>query len=719
MFATPDRTSTHRGVDHGHDHVDDPAADPGGDGGGDGHEPAWRRSLNPRQRAAVEHGHGPLLVVAGAGTGKTRVLASRVARLLADGSSPDRILLLTFTRRAATEMLARVGALTDHRAAAQVWGGTFHSVANRLLRRHGAAIGLSPTFSVLDQADTADLVGLVRTRAGSAERRRRFPRADTIAAVYTRVVNSQSPLDDVLTQSFPWCRDHRDDLAGIFTAYTKHKRHHHLLDFDDLLLFWRAMARSPETGPALRASFDHVLVDEYQDTNALQADIVAALGAPDGNVTAVGDDAQAIYGFRAATAENMARFTATFPTATVVALEQNYRSLQPILDLANAVLADAPRPERPTHLDKVLWTERTGSRRPRLVTCHDELAQSAYVCDAVLGLREEGIDLRDQAVLFRTGHHSDGLELELARRDIPFVKYGGLRFLEAAHVRDVMALLRVVDNPADHLAWHRALDLLEGVGSATRRRLHTELGLDEEPDGALARFVAGEGRLPAPAREAGVELRRAWSDCAGLDLPPQDAIDRLLPFCELTFPNRYPDAPTRLADLSRLARSAPNGISRTRFLTELALDPPERSGDLAGPPDLDDDYLVLSTIHSAKGCEWRAVHLIGAADGNLPSDMALADRDGLAEERRLTYVALTRARDHLSVTFPLRFHVHRHGRDDRHHLAQLSRFLQAGRHLFDEVAGPAAPDPAGATLPQASVGVAAQVDAVLGELWRL
>jgi len=699
-------------------HLDDVGADSQGHPSGGDQEPAWRRGLNLRQLDVVTHPGGPLLVLAGAGTGKTRALASRVARLVAEGTAPDRILLLTFTRRAATEMLARVGAMTDHRATAQVWGGTFHAVANRLLRRHGPAIGLSPAFTVLDQADATDLVGLVRTSAGLGEGRRRFPRPDTMAAIYTRVVNAQVPLDDVLAEAFPWCRDHHDDLAGVFAAYTERKRRHHLLDFDDLLLFWRAMVCSPDTGPALRATFDHILVDEYQDTNALQADIVAALGAPCGNVTAVGDDAQAIYGFRAATAENMARFTTTFPTATVIALEQNYRSVQPILDLANAVLADAPAEQRPDHLAKVLWTQRPGTVRPRLVTCHDELAQSAYVCDTVLALREEGIDLRHQAVLFRTGHHSDALELELARRDIPFVKYGGLRFLEAAHIKDVMALLRVVDNPADQLAWHRALDLLEGVGPATRRRLHGELGLDDEPAAALSRFLAGDLGLPAPARQAAGELRAAWSDCSTLELGPADAIDRLTPFCVLTFPGRYADAPARLADLVQLARSAPAGISRSRFLTELTLDPPERTGDRAGPPHLDDDYLVLSTIHSAKGCEWRAVHLIGAADGNLPSDMALGDRDGLAEERRLTYVALTRARDHLTVTFPLRFHVHRHGRDDRHHLAQLSRFLQPQRHLFDEIADHHEDGPTGATLPRAEVPAAAQVDALLQDLWR-
>jgi DNA helicase II / ATP-dependent DNA helicase PcrA len=693
--------------------------------------PRWAEGLNSAQLAAVSHPGGPLLIVAGAGTGKTRTLAARVARLLDSGVRPDRILLLTFTRRAANEMLTRVGSLTDRRAAARVWGGTFHAVANRLLRLHGPAVGLSPAFSVLDQHDAADVLGMVRTELGLAERGRRFPRSDTLAAAYSRMVNTQQPLAAVLSEAFPWCAEHHDDLGDVFAAYTARKRKHNLLDFDDLLLHWRALAASPASGPAIAGLFDHVLVDEYQDTNALQADIVARLCGPDGDVTVVGDDAQAIYGFRAATVENMAAFTTTFRGAAVVSLEQNYRSAQPILDVANAVLAqqDPHPPAGPASRGEVgriparrLWTERPGGRPPRLTTCPDGHEEATVVCETVLELREEGVDLAQQAVLFRAGHHSDLLELELARRDIPFVKYGGLRFLEAAHVKDVMAMLRVVDNPADAPAWHRVLALLEGVGPAALRRLHGELGLDQHPEGALDRFVHDEPRLPSPARPAAAELRAAWADCAALDLGPGDAIDRLRGFCGLVFPGRYSDAASRLADMEQLALSAAPGMTRSRFLTELALDPPERAGDLAGPAHLDDDHLVLSTIHSAKGCEWRVVHLIGAADGNLPSDMALADRGGLAEERRLVYVALTRARDLLHVTFPLRYHVHRRGGDDRHHLAQLSRFLQPVQPLFDQAparAGLGPPDHTrspsrlGATVP-----VSVEVDAFLHGLWR-
>jgi DNA helicase-2/ATP-dependent DNA helicase PcrA len=673
--------------------------------------PCWSAGLNDAQLAAVEHTGAPLLIVAGAGTGKTATLAARVARLLDDGIPPDRILLLTFTRRAAQEMLARVGAMTDQRLAAQVWGGTFHSVAHRLLRHHGAAVGLHDGFTVLDQSDTTDLLGVIRTELRFGERARRFPRKDTIAAVYSRMVNTQAPLTEILQGAFPWCADHADDLAEVFTAYTARKRRHHVLDYDDLLLFLRAIAVSPASGPALAARFDHVLVDEYQDTNALQADIVAALVGTGGGVTVVGDDAQAIYGFRAATVANMWAFPARFDGAARVTLEQNHRSTTPILAVANALLRDAPG-----QFQKELWTDRPGGTRPSLTTCVDEHAQSQVVCDRVLELRERGVDLRDQAVLFRTGHHSDGLEVELARRDIPFVKYGGLSFLEAAHVKDLLALLRVVENPADQLAWHRVLGRLDGVGPATVRRVVDELGLETDPPGALVRFLEGAGRLPAPAQEAAEELRAAWTDCSSGRLSPAAEVDRLVPFCRLVFPARYRNAAARLADLDRLAASARGATSRSRLLADLTLDPPERTGDLAGRPHLDDDYLVLSTIHSAKGGEWRVVHLIHAADGNIPSEMALGDAEGLAEERRLAYVAVTRAREELHVTFPLRFHVHRHGLDDRHHLAQLSRFLEPHRALFDEHSSPVTTCDE-TDLELAAVTVADEVDALLHGLW--
>ena len=634
-------------------------------------------TLNSEQLRAVAHHGSPLLIVAGAGTGKTKTLVARLAALIEQGVAPDRILLLTFTRRAAAEMVHRAGLATDPRAAAQVWGGTFHGVANRLLRQFGDALGLPAGFTVLDQGDSTDLLGIIRSEQGLAERGSRFPRKETVTSIYSRMVNSQEKLDEVLTRWFPWCADHGDALRGLFTAYTQRKRQHHVLDYDDLLLYWRALAASAEVGGAIKALFDHVLVDEYQDTNAIQVDILRSL-CPPAALTAVGDDAQAIYGFRAATVHNMWRFAEHFPDAETVTLAENYRSGQPILDVANDLLAQSS-----THLPKNLTSTRGEGARPQLITCRDETAQSTQVATTILELREQGIDLRDQAVLFRAGHHSDALEIELIRRDIPFVKYGGLKYLEAAHVKDLLSLLRILDNPNDQLAWNRVLALLDGVGPATVRRLIDELDSGDSAD-PLGRFICGGGKVPPSAQGDVDELRSALGDCVGRGDRPGHDIERLLPFCRRVMVRKYDNSAQRVADLEQLHLTAGSYQSRSRFLTELVLDPPDRSADLAGKPHLDDDYLTLSTIHSAKGCEWKAVHLIHAADGYIPLDMSLSDKDGLEEERRLLYVALTRARDVLQVTWPQRYHMRRYGHDDRHNLAPLSRFIDAVRPLFDE-----------------------------------
>jgi len=690
-------------------------------------EPLWRVGLNPEQRAAVDHDGSALLIVAGAGTGKTKTLAARVARLVDEGVNPDRVLLLTFTRRAAQEMLDRVAAMTDRRATARIWGGTFHSVANRLLRAHGDAVGLNPSFTVLDPGDSVDLFAMVRADLGHAKGARRFPKAATLASIYSRVVNSQEKLSDVVDKHFPWCVDHVEAITDICRSYTERKRRHQVLDYDDLLLHWRGLAASPVGGEALRARFDHVLIDEYQDTNTIQADIVSSLCSGPAQLTVVGDDAQAIYGFRAATVENMWRFTVDFPGAKTVTLARNYRSTTPILEIANGVLAQS---EFLVH--KQLVAERSGGSAPSLITCGDEAFQSTWICDEVLRQREEGIDLRDQAVLFRAGHHSAHLELELARRDIPFVKFGGLKFLEAGHIKDMLCLMRVLDNPADELAWSRVLGSLDGVGPATSRRLFEQLGLggdDPDPGAAdpLNRFLHDDLDVSPRSRDDIVALREAWADCltsgasqatgpGRASLSPATQLDRLRAVCERTFPRRYENAEARLADLDQLAVLANGYQSRSRFLTEVVLDPPERTGDLAGPPHLDDEYLTLSTIHSAKGCEWSAVYLLHAADGNLPSDMAIDDAAGLDEELRLAYVAVTRAKTRLSITFPMRYHIHRHGRDDRHHYAQLSRFFEPIRDRF-EVGVSGAPEVAEVSMSAERVDLTDEVDAMLEGLW--
>lgn len=691
--------------------------------------PRYLARLNPAQLEAVTHDGAALLIVAGAGTGKTGTLAARVAHLIEQGTEPQRILLLTFTRKAAQEMLTRAGTMTDDAATAQVWGGTFHSVAHRLLRIEGHAIGLHEGFTVLDPSDAVELFGIVRAEHVDTTGPR-FPRKETIAAIYDRVVGTQRPLEQVLKVDYPWCIEHLETLPAIFTAYTQRKRARRLLDFADLLLFWRAMMATAGVGDAVARRFDHVLVDEFQDTDPVQADIVHAIADRGARLTVVGDDAQAIYGFRAATVENMWRFAERRADATRVTLERNYRSIGPILDLANDVLGASS-----THFDKQLQPVRNGTRMPRLVACRDEMSQARSVADRILELREEGFALVDQAVLFRTGHHSDLLELELGRRDIPFVKFGGLKFLEAAHIKDLVSLLRILDNPYDELAWSRTLRTLPGVGPATVAGTLRRLGVvqaetvsapGDTPDVSsdpLHRFIAALPPLPSAARDDADALADALRDCAarttdGDEVAPALQVERLAAWLAGTLDRRYDRAEMRAGDLHQLTRTAEGYSSRSRFLTELVLEPPASTGDLAGAPHLDDDYLTLSTIHSAKGGEWGAVHLIQAVDGSLPADMSLSSTEGLEEERRLLYVALTRARDVLDVYAPLRFH-HTRQRSDRHSYAPISRFLAPLRHRFVETGDGSGTDPdAGSMLdPNARITIADEVDASIHRLW--
>jgi DNA helicase II / ATP-dependent DNA helicase PcrA len=670
--------------------------------------------LNPEQRAAVEHLGGPLLVVAGAGSGKTWTLACRVARLVDRGVSPERVLLLTFTRRAAREMLSRAEALTGERSVGRVWGGTFHATANRLLRMHGGALGLSSAFTVLDRTDTADLMDLIRGELGLGEGERRFPRKETLADVYSRTVNARKRLADVLSREYPWCAEQAEGIRSIFELYTERKRAQNALDYDDLLLFWEALCRHPAAGPAIAEAFDHVLVDEYQDTNAVQADILASLRAKGDGLMVVGDDAQAIYAFRSATVRNILEFPERYPGTTIVRLERNYRSTRPILDATNAVIALSPQRHA-----KTLWTERVGGPLPSLLTCIDERDQADAVCRAILGHRERGTALREQAVLFRAGHHSDLLEVELTRRNIPFVKYGGLKFLESAHVKDALAVLRIADNPRDEVSWFRVLQLLDRVGPAGARRVMAAIGL-AAPGDPMTRFLEHSIAVPAPARTELDTMRETFRDLAtfGEAGAPAPQVERVRRFLEPLLRRRYDQPEPRLRDLEQLEQLATGHASRERFVTDLTLDPPVSTSDLAGPPHLDEDFVTLSTIHSAKGGEWDVVHVIHAADGMIPSDMAAGDPDELEEERRLFYVALTRARDELHVSFPLRYHRTNRGLEDRHWYAQLTRFLpEEVRERFslettyrDEAGGTE-------TTPAVHDGRSSDVDALLAGLW--
>ena len=659
--------------------------------------------LNEQQQEAATHAGGPLLILAGAGTGKTRTLVARAAWLREQGTPASRILLLTFTRRAADDMLARAAPRTPS-AAERITGGTFHAIAHRIIREHAESFSLAPEFTVIDPSDTTDLMDARRAEHGLVGTERRAPRAGVCADIYTRCVNTQRPVAELVRSQFPWCVDHTDQLAGLFRGYVAHKRRHGLVDFDDLLLLWRAALADPATGPVLRGMFDAVLVDEYQDVNAVQADI-ARLLRPDGaGLTCVGDDAQAVYGFRGADPEHLQRLAADFPHLTVVRLARNYRSKQAVLALANAV-----RPQSPG-LELALTSDRGAGSAPLLVRCHDEATQAREICARVLAAHEAGTELREQAVLVRASHHSDVLEVELSVRRIPYVKYGGLRITEASHVKDFLAAARVVANPADDIAWFRVLRLHEGVGPAAARRFIDVL-VPAEP-GPFDRWKEAVEAAPRRTREALAATVGGLAAVAALDRTGERAA-AILEALEAPLRDRYPDAGARIADLQRLADAAASRPSLHDALTELALDPPVSAGDLAGPPRLDEDYLIISTVHSAKGLEWPVVHLPQLVDGFVPSDMALSTAEGLAEEQRLFYVAVTRAREQLFLYAPMRMHVHRMGSDDRHGYGQLSRFLDPGALAACESVTAAPPEP---VLPRTG-RLAARVDAALDALW--
>jgi DNA helicase-2/ATP-dependent DNA helicase PcrA len=657
--------------------------------------------LDDEQRLAATHPPGPLLVLAGAGTGKTRTLVARAAWLCGQGLDPERVLLLTFTRRSADDMLARAA---PEGGARRIRGGTFHSVAHGVIRRHAESFSLPPEFSVIDPGDVTDLFEVLRGQYGLVTTQRRAPRAAACADIYTRCVNTQRPITEVIAAGFSWCTDFTSELSALFTGYVAHKRAHALVDFDDLLLLWRAGLADSAAGPALRGMFDAVLVDEYQDVNAVQADIVRLL-RPDGSgLTCVGDDAQAIYAFRGADPAHLRGLPDAFPGSAVVRLTVNYRSRRPVLHLANLI-----RPQSPG-LELTLAASRDGGLAPQLIRCYDEATQAREICTRVLAAREAGTGLRDQAVLIRSAHHSDVLEIELTARGIPFVKYGGLRFTETAHVRDFLAALRVITNPADDVAWHRVLKLHDGIGPAHAAGLTAVLRLTEPAP--LDRRNEAAAAAPARCRAA---LTATLDGLAGAALGTEPAHQAAAVLTALDAPlrARYPDAPARLADLHRLADAAASRPSLHDALVELTLDPPLSASDLAGQPRIDEDYLTISTIHSAKGLEWPVVHLAHLADGAMPSDLALTSPAGLAEEQRLFYVAVTRARDQLHLYAPLRLHHHRRGRDDRHSLGQLTRFLHPAALRACEVSSAAPAQPAIPRIAQ----LTARIGTDLNALW--
>ncbi len=681
----------------------------------------YLENLNPEQRRAVEHGaagpgqFAPLLVIAGAGSGKTNTLAHRVAHLIVSGADPRRILLMTFSRRAASEMTKRVeriartglgnnaGVMTD----ALAWAGTFHGIGARLLREYSDQISLDPAFTIHDREDSADLMNLVRNDLGFSRKESRFPTKGTCLAIYSRCVNAETPVEQVLGASFPWCSGWAAELKELFGAYVEAKQKQNVLDYDDLLLYWAQTMSDPALAVDIGCRFDHVLVDEYQDTNRLQSSILLAL-KPDGHgLTVVGDDAQSIYSFRAATVRNILDFPDQFsPPARIITLDRNYRSTQTILAAANGVIDLAK--ERFT---KNLWTDRTSGVKPQLVTVRDEADQAGCIVERILENRESGTLLKQQAVLFRTSSHSGPLEVELTRRNIPFVKFGGLKFLDAAHIKDMLALLRFVENPRDRVAGFRLMHLIPGVGPTSAQRVLDHMANDADP-------ISGLSHAPAPPRAG-----EGWKKFIGViaDLRhshwPAD-LERARLWYEPHLDRIHEDAETRRADLIQLEQIASGYPSRERFLTELTLDPPDTTSDQAGVPLLDEDYLILSTIHSAKGQEWKSVFLLNVVDGCMPSDLGAGTTAELEEERRLLYVAMTRAKDDLHLFVPQRFFTHgQHAQGDRHVYASRTRFIPDRLlGLFERTTWPTAV--AESTVCAASRGPRIDVGARMRGMWR-
>ncbi|WP_375502612.1 ATP-dependent helicase [uncultured Jatrophihabitans sp.] len=624
----------------------------------------WSEGLDESQLEAVTHGAGPLVVMAGAGTGKTRMLTARVARLLESRVPPERVMLLTFTRRAAAAMTSRAAAMCgDSRIGQRVWGGTFHAVAHRVVTEYAGVLGLS-AVTLLDPEDVIALMDLLRAEHGLTGTGTRFPSSAKLAELFSRAVNTQRPAREVIGEEMPDFVHQSDEIIGLFRAFMARKRQQGLLDFDDLLLCWAQLLADPVIGAKLRRRWDWVLVDEYQDVNRAQVEIVTGL-RPDGSgLTVVGDDAQAIYSFRGASGAHLGDVLDRHPEATLVRLQRNFRSVQPVLDLANVI--------RPGYGDSrlQLTADRASVRvgKPLLVHCEDADTEARMIADAVLDSQQNGLPLKEQAVLMRAGSHGRALEVELAVRNVPYVKYGGIRFVDTAHVRDLIAALRVVTNPRDELSWYRLLCLHRNLGRAYSRAL-TPMLLTADPDtNAVLASSPDKARTALAATLAHLATARSTEVAADRAAACLSAVRPLVRA-------HYTDWQARVEDVDRIAEAAGAHADLAAFIAELTLDPGSSSADYAKAPHKDEDYLTLSTVHSAKGLEWSSVHLIHAVDGAFPSDMAVSDDHGIEEEQRVFYVAITRARDTLSIYTPARLPVDWNGYRARQIHVKGSRFL--------------------------------------------
>lgn len=633
----------------------------------------YHKVLNPSQLTAVTFGRGPILVIAGAGSGKTRTLTYRVARLVEDGVAPESILLLSFTRKASEEMLRRATLLLDQRCQ-RVAGGTFHSFANLVLKRYAHKIGFANGYSIIDRADAETLIGMIRKELETAGDRRDLPRKSTLANIFSRSINKAVPIEEVIYEDYPQFGHASAEIHALWHLYQARKREHFFCDYDDLLVYMhQLLVENPEIRNRLAARYNYILVDEYQDTNLIQAEIIFLLSGPDNNVMVVGDDAQSIYAFRGANFKNIITFPDRFPETRIIKLEENYRSRQPILDLTNALIEAADE-----KYAKHLFTRRSGGDKPTLVACASENAQSRYIIDKLISLTARGIALQEVAVLFRAGFHSFDLELELGRQAVPFVKYGGFKFTESAHIKDLLAHLRILAAHSDRLSWDRVLRLVEKIGPKTAQTIYDRIV-------RTGRGARGLMQVPVTKSHAAVlePLKELIADVTESPLPLVQTGEHILRYYLPILRRQYDDHPRRLRDLQQMLSIMERYDNLEDFLADMVLEPPNSSieGNLAAL-NQETRRLVLSTVHSAKGLEWHSVFLIWALDGRFPSHHSLERPDALEEERRLMYVAATRARENLYITYPAQIY----DRSTQSYLYRPSRFLEhIGDDLMDRV----------------------------------
>jgi len=603
----------------------------------------YERILNPQQFEAVSSFGGPVLCIAGAGSGKTRTLIYRVARMIESGIPAEKILLLTFTRKAAQNMLKRVAEILDSRAK-NVAGGTYHSFAAMILRKFGHFIKIPAGFSILDEADTSDLANLLRNELELNKKETRFPQKKTIIQIFSKATNLEKKIPEIVEEFYSQFTEHSRDLERLHTAFSEYKLKNSLMDYDDLLVYLlKLLEESEEARTAINSKYRYIMADEYQDTNGLQARITLLLGGHEKNIMVVGDDSQSIYSFRGARIKNILKFPEYFENCKIIKLERNYRSTSTILKAANSLMMCAKE-----GFAKKLFTEKDSEELPALVKCRDEEEQSMFISSRILELREQGIPLSRIAVLFRSSFHAYQLELELKRRNIPYVKWGGFKFLEAAHLKDVIAHLRVIQNPHDKVSWLRVLLLIEGIGTQSAETIFNHLSKETDPfnfTGIKSRPVAAKG-LEALSK-------MLQSATRSQDLKPDQLLERVTDYYFPLLKKKFDDYPRRFKDVDQLSLIAQKFGSLTDFLSELALEPPRDSANESMTTETDDECLVLSTIHSAKGLEWHSAFIIHALEGRFPAFNAMKTEAEIEEERRLMYVAMTRAEENLAVTVPM------------------------------------------------------------------